>query len=134
MPTKLYLKIYGLNDVSDLKLVEGNLKSQDGIKTIKFFPLDGYSGVKMETDSSITKQQVLDIIKISGDFKIEDLTEPKIKEELAPSTKIKSENDHVNRLDTAFDTKVYFFGGLLISFSIISLIINIVFGYLLFSK
>lgn len=139
MPLKIYLKIYGLRDVDDLKLVESNLKSQDGIRTIKFFPLDGYSGVKMEIDDSLTKEQVFDIIKISGDFKIEDLTEPKKKQAIVLNSKsetkmINHEPDKDKLKDQTVDSKIYFFGGLLIGFSAVSLIINLILGYLLITK
>jgi len=137
MHSKLNLKIYGAVNSGDLDLIENNLKSQDGIRAVKLFPAKGHTEVKMEIDDAkITKDQVFDIIKISGDLRIAEqesmkarggaeaqkINVPSIAKSSSWFEKFLSENP----------SKAFFILGLLVSIFIISLFINILFGFIWF--
>lgn len=139
MHSKLTLKINGINDSDDLKLIENNLKSQPGIKFAKVTPLfKGYAGIKMEfEDEKITKQQIIEIIKISGDFKIEEQEEiVKDKKDAEPTRTNFQPAAASSVLEQVFaqnyPPRTFFILGVTAIFFVISLILNILFGYLLF--
>jgi len=119
--------------------MEENLKSQEGIKNVKILQLKGFAEIKLDIEQSkINKQQVLDIIKLSGDFKIEEVSENKLVEamEIVKTTNIHQvpELNLISPVAGENPSKVFFIWGLLVGFSIVSLLINIVFGYLLFGS
>lgn len=121
MHTKLNFKIFGAT-AADRDLLANNLKSQDGIKSLQIFPFKGYVGVKMDIDGhKISKQQVFDIIKFGGDFKIEEQGETEARTS-APQ----------NMEPAANSAKTSFALGLLAGLAAISVALNIFFGYLLF--
>lgn len=121
MPTKLNLKIYGATDAADRELLKNNLKAQDGIKSLRLVPSKGHTGVKMDIDShKISIQQIFDIIKIGGDFKIEEQDE--IEDEASVGK------------DNANSSKIAFALGLLVSLMVISLAANIFLGYFFFKS
>ena len=120
MHTKLNLKIHGAA-AADRELLADNLKSQDGIKSFKIFSGRGYVGVTMDIDiHKISKQQVFDIIKISGDFKVEE------------SDEMEGKNSVETLSTNSQPTKTAFALGLLAGLTAISLAGNIILGYILF--
>ncbi|MEK7159000.1 MAG: DsbA family protein [Patescibacteria group bacterium] len=140
MHTKLHCKIYGAKEPGDLKIIEENLRSQEGVKNLKVAQLKNY--IEMELDieqNKSTKQQIIDIIKLSGDFRIEELSEnmaagvttappkPVVDQAFSVLSSIDSRTEE-NR------SKLIFSLGFLAGLAVISLFINIVFGYLLFSS
>ena len=139
MHPKLNFKVFGVDNSDDLKIVEENLKSQDGIKNINIAQLKNYIDIKLDVEENkINKQQVVDIIKLSGDFRVEELLDNKTME--VPD-KSKTTTVHpvpnlnlTNLAEQENPSKTFFVWGLLVGFSIVSLFINIVFGYLLFGS
>lgn len=137
MHSKLNLKIFGVTDSSELKLMSDNLKSQSGVASTKFFPSGQYVGVKVEfNDGLISKQQIFEIIKIGGDnLRVEELGVNTYSQTENMSGQTKTSETVAQISNSQIDkSKMYFFGGLLIGFSTVSLIINLIFGYLLFVK
>ena len=128
MRTKLNLKIHGAMAAADRQLLADNLKSQEGIKSLKLFPFKGFTGVKMEIDGhKISKQQIFDVIKFGGDFKIEEQieTEGEISADTAP---VNSQSTGANPAKTSFAL------GLLVGLAVVSLAGNILLGYFLFKS
>ncbi|MBI5071457.1 thioredoxin domain-containing protein [Candidatus Falkowbacteria bacterium] len=139
MYSKLNFKIYGAANSGDLDLIEDNLKSQEGIRAVKLFPAKGHTEIKMEIDAAkITKDQVFDIIKISGDLRI--VEQEGIKSKI---------NAEAQKMDISLPTgspgwfenflsknpsKAFFVLGLLVSIFIMSLIANILFGFIWFKS
>lgn len=128
MHTKLNLKIYGATDAADRELLKNNLKAQDGIKSLHLFPSKGHTGVRMDIDShKISIQQIFDIIKIGGDFKIEEQDETE--------GEAGAETAHANFPSVnANSSKTAFALGLLVSLMVISLAANILLGYFFFKS
>lgn len=94
---KLYLKIHSVFDHSDLKLIENNLRSQDGVKWVKILQTSNSTDLKLEIDEKfITKQQVMEIIKFSGDFKIEEYSSP-VEAKNEPAPRIMSKNSELSQ-------------------------------------
>lgn len=129
MHTKLNLKIYGATDAADRELLKNNLRSQDGITSLRLLPFKGFTAVKMDIDShKISKQQVFDVIKFGGDFKIEEQGE--IEDEIsAESSRINDQTTFPLSINPA---KASFMLGLLSGLAVVSLLGNIILGYILF--
>lgn len=139
MHSKINFKVYGVNDSNDLKIIEENLKSQDGIKNIKLVQLQKYTEIKLDIEENkINKQQVVDVIKLSGDFRVEELSEDKAMEVTdKPKTTAVHTATNLNSTNLAIvenPSKTFFVWGLLVGFSVVSLFLNIIFGYLLFGS
>ncbi len=133
MHTKLDIKIRGAVGVDDLKLIEGNLKSQSGINTIRAMLTKGQAIIRIEFDSKkISQQQIYAIIKLSGDFSVEEQSETDTihsKElERAPLKSVMSLPAMVNYGSEANPNRAPFIWGLLCG---ISIGLNIIFGFLL---
>lgn len=121
MHTKLNLKIHGATAAADRQLLADNLKSQSGVKSLKLLPFKEYAGVILEIDNhKISKQQIFDIIKMGGDFKIEEQSE------------IETKTSAELLMSSANPAKTSFALGLLAGLAAISLAVNILFGYFLF--
>jgi protein-disulfide isomerase/copper chaperone CopZ len=139
MHSRLNLKIYGVVNSSDLDLIENNLKSQDGIRAVKLFPAKGHTEIKMEIDDAkITKDQVFDIIKISGDLKI--VEQGSIKSKIISEERAVKVPPVTRSFGWAEDffmknpAKAFFVLGLFVSIFIMSLTINILFGFVWFKS
>ena len=148
MHTKLSLKIHGSSDPSDVKIVEENLRLQEGIKNLKIILAKNCIEIKLDLEENkITREQIINIIKISGDYKVEkevdnveeevDNKVPKIA--VAPKTAASAVNSSLKNINTLGllelnPSKTFFIWGLLVGFSVVSLFLNIVFGYLLFGS
>jgi protein-disulfide isomerase len=134
MHPKLNFKVFGVDSSDDLKIIEENLKSQDGIKNIKIAQLKNYVDIKLDIEENkINKQQVVDIIKLSGDFRVEELSESKTVE-VTDKSKTTTVHPVPNLVAAENLSKTFFVWGLLVGFSVVSLFLNIVFGYLLFGS
>ncbi len=124
MHTKLNFKIHGVLAADGRELLADNLKFHDGIHSLKFFLNKKDTMVKMEIDShKISKQQVLDILKISGDFDISEQSGT----EAEPGA-------GSNPLPTANSARTSFALGLLAGLGVISLAVNILLGYFFFKS
>lgn len=74
MHTKLHLKIIGAKGEADRELLRNNLKNLDSLKALHVTAHNGYAEVVLEADmQAIGKEEIIDVIKISGDFKVEEL-------------------------------------------------------------
>ena len=139
MYSKLNLKIYGAANSGDLDLIEDNLKSQDGIRAVKIFPAKGHAEVKMEIDDAkITKDQVFDIIKISGDLRIAEQESTKAKggaeaQKINAPLRVGSPS-WFEKFLSENPSRAFFILGLLVSLFIMSLIANILFGFIWFKS
>lgn len=128
MYSKLNLKVYGVHDQNDLKIIEENLKSQDGLKNIKVIQLKSYLEIKLDVEENkINKQQIIDVIKLSGDFTVEEQNEFKTtKIETLPPVLNSVQTNSVSQDNTS---RTYFIWGLLVGFSVVSLLVNVQLGY-----
>ena len=139
MHSKLNLKVYGVDDPNDLQIIEDNLKLQDAIKNVKIFQFKKYIEIKLDIDvNNITKDQVVDIIKMSGDFKIEEQTENKT-EKSVETSKIDNQSPssdfgNVSIVSGYNSSKMSFICGILAGSLLVSVFLNIVFGYALFGN
>ena len=138
MYSKLNLKIHGQNSTNDLTLLENNLTAYSGIKKVHLSTVGESTTVNIEFDANvISKQQIFDLIKISGDFQAKELSP----EEMENKQLIVKEEKSVpsqepcacptSRVSALTTSNIYLLLGILTGFSIMSLILNIVFGYLL---
>lgn len=77
MPTKLHFKIIGPKGEADRELLRNNLKNLDSVKGLHITSHNGYAEAGLEVDLNATsKEEIIDVIKISGDFKVEELKSP----------------------------------------------------------
>ncbi len=141
MHTKLHFKIFGANDPSDLEIIKENLKSQESVKKIMVHLAKDFTGVELEVEEDkISSQQIIDIIKISGDFKVSEQVDTQAKPKTAAPKVANiqvSEMVSVNNGDSIFSTispKASFIWGIVCGFSIMSVIFTILFGYFLFNS
>ncbi len=73
MHNKLNLKISGVISSNDPKIIESNLNSLDGVKEARLAMIDKHLEIRLEfEDKKISKQQIFDVIRISGDFNVEE--------------------------------------------------------------
>ena len=136
MHSKLTLKVYGASDINDLKIIEENLRSQDTIKNIKIIAAKNYAEIRLDIEENkISKQQVIDLIKFGGDFKIEELSDGKaIKSADTPKAVSLPQNSSLDNAAAIYEqkyAKMYFKFGLLAGMAIMSLFFSILLGYLL---
>lgn len=76
MHTKLHLKINGAKGESDRELLRNNLKNLDSVRALHVTSHSGYAEAILEIDmNAINKEEIIDVIKISGDFKVEEIKE-----------------------------------------------------------
>ncbi|HCC22895.1 TPA: hypothetical protein DF272_01815 [Candidatus Falkowbacteria bacterium] len=62
-----------MNSTAEQKILEQNLSAQNAIKKVSFFSTKKNVGISLEWDQAkISKQQIMDIINLSGDFNIEE--------------------------------------------------------------
>ena len=133
MHSKLNLKVYGAGDPNDLQIIFNNLKLQDAIKNVKTLQFKKYVEIKLDIDeNSITKDQVANIIKMSGDFTVEEcyIENNTIKDDrrLNPDgVCIVSESELSNQ-------KMSLICGAMFGALFISILLNLVFGYALFGN
>lgn len=139
MHSKLNLKVYGVSEPSDLQSIEENLKLQDAVKNVKTFQLKKYIEVKMDIDENkITKDQVVDIIRMSGNFKIEEQSESGA-EKSVETSKIdrpvsSSDFNNFSAASGWDSTKMSFVCGIMFGALLLSILLNLVFGYALFGN
>ena len=83
MATKLHFKITGAKGEADRELLRNNLKNLDSVKALRVTARNGYAEVALEIDVNITsKAEIIEVIKISGDFKVEELKEASVNSEV----------------------------------------------------
>ena len=123
---KTKFKIKGMHCNSCALLIEEKLKNMRGLIKAKI-SYDSGMGVIMYDENTIQEAQIQDEIKKAGNYKIE-----KIKEESEEKSeeKLKREEsqpivDHKNTL-TSSSPKMMFSLGFLVSFTVISLILNVI--------
>lgn len=140
MLIKIRFNVYGKNDFDDLRIIEKNLKSQDGVNNLKVAQLNGRIEIEADIEQNkINGQQIVEIIKLSGDFRVEELPDKAAPEAIIEPIKpmvektfsILSSTDQPTEEN---NSKVIFSLGFLAGLAVISLIINIIFGYLLFNN
>lgn len=74
MHTKLHLKVIGAKGEADRELLRNNLKNLDSLKALHVTSHSGYAEAVLEADMEVvSKEEIIDVIKISGDFKVEEL-------------------------------------------------------------
>lgn len=133
MHSKLNLKVHGVRDLSDLKIIEENFKLQDAIKDVNVFQSKKFVEIKLDIDETkISKQQVMDIIKISGDFTVEEyhIDNNKVKDD----NKSNSDGVYTASGSELSNQKMSLIGGAMFGALLISILLNLVFGYALFGN
>ena len=102
MPTKLHLKIIGAKGEADRELLRNNIKNLDSIKALRVTSYHGYAAAALEADMEvISKEEIIDVIKISGDFKVEELVNGEKAGEGAVSANSEAETTPENSLSKA---------------------------------
>ena len=92
MATKLHFKITGAKGEADRELLRNNLKNLDSVKALRVTARNGYAEVALEIDVNITsKAEIIEVIKISGDFKVEEIKESENK--ISPAAAAAPDND-----------------------------------------
>ena len=83
MATKLHFKITGAKGEADRELLRNNLKNLDSVKALRVTAHNGYAETALEVDVNIiSKAEIIEVIKISGDFKVEELKEASVNSEV----------------------------------------------------
>jgi hypothetical protein len=125
MHTKLHLKINGAKGEADRELLRNNLKNLDSLKALHVTSHNGYAEATLEADmQAVSKEEIIEVIKISGDFKVEELVNGEKAGEGAVSANSEAETAPDNSL-----SKAAFMFGLLGGIGGAALVGSIILGY-----
>ena len=133
MHSKLNLKVHGVSDPSSLQIIEENFKLQDAIKGVKVFQSKKFVEIKLDIDETkINKQQVMDVIKMSGDFTVE---ECHIDSNMAKDdNRSNFDGVHTASGSELSNQKMSLICGAISGALLISIFLNLLFGYVLFGS
>jgi len=124
----LKLSIKGAGSPEDQKLMENNLKELSGVRSAKLIPFSSHAEIEIEFDGTkISKQQIIDVIKIGGDYIVEEQKAESVNE----SHHVKSLSSAIKRSPADETARLFFICGILGGVAAASIILNIVLAYLL---
>lgn len=118
MTQKIKFKINGMHCASCAILIEDDLKSKPGIIQAKINS-DSKKAVVIYDKAKIKKSDIYETIQKTGEYQVE---------ELAEEIKEKYSENRITEQNFAPANKIYLYLGFLISFSFISLLLNVFLG------
>lgn len=137
----IQLKISGMHCGSCATLIEQNLGAQSGVDEVKVNYSSGAATIEFD-EGKITQPEILEVIKISGDYNIEEVPVPEARSRVIPFPT--AENGVASapafvagNLTGSFNNlpaRMLFIAGFLGGLAIISIVLNFFLGFLLLSK